>query len=80
MKNIIISILTTKIIMGASFWNFSDNGDVIMCAIAMFLMLWILIESVDEWVMKILRERRRKKRQVEKFKLEVINLMEKEVI
>lgn len=80
MKNIIISILTTKIIMGASFWHFSDKGDVIMSAIAMFLMLWILIESVDEWVMKFLRERRRKKRQVEKFKLEVINLMEKEVI
>lgn len=80
MKNIIISVLTTKIIMGASFWQFADKDDVIMIALASFLVIWIVIETIDEFLMKILRERRRKKRQAEKFKAEVINLMKKEVI
>lgn len=79
MKNIIISALSTKIIVGMSFWNFQDTDDIIMSAIAIFLILWISIETIDEWITNIRRERRRKKRQVERFKLEVIDLTERKV-
>lgn len=79
MKNIIISALSTKIIVGMSFWFFQDTDDIIMSAIAIFLILWISIETIDEWITNIRRERRRKKRQVERFKLEVIDLTERKV-
>lgn len=79
MKNIIISALSTKIIVGMSFWNFQDTDDIIMSAIAIFLILWISIETIDEWITNFRRERRRKKRQVERFKLEVIDLTERKV-
>ena len=80
MKNIIISALSTKIIVGMSFWNFQDTDDIIMSAIAIFLILWISIETIDEWITNIRRERRRKKRQADRFKLEVIDLTERKVM
>lgn len=80
MKNAIISALATKIIMGMSFWQVTKHSEEIGLCIGLFFVLFILVESIDEAVTNILRERRRKKRQAERFALEVIDLTEKKVI
>lgn len=77
MKNLIISLLTTKIIMGMSFWNFADADDRIVIAVAMVIVLWASIEGIDEIVSKIRRARRMKKRRADRFKLEVIDLTQR---
>lgn len=80
MKNAIISALATKIIMGFSFWQIDSTKQGIALGVGLFVVLFILVESFDEAVTNIRRERRRKKRQAERFKLDVIDLTEKKVM
>lgn len=80
MKNLIIAALSTKIVIGMDFWVFPDKSDKVVCAAAMIIIFWVLIESLDEAITNLRRERRRKKRQAERFKLEVLDLTERKVM
>ena len=77
MKNAIIAALATKIIIGFSFWQISSTKQEIGLCVGLFGILFILIEGADEIITNWQRERRRKKRQADRFKLEVIDLTER---
>lgn len=79
MKNVIIAAMATKIIMGFSFWQVESTKQGIGLGIGLFFVLFILIEAIDECLTNWNRERRRKKRQADRFKLEVIDLTEGKV-
>lgn len=79
MKNVIIAAMATKIIMGFSFWQVESTKQGIGLGIGLFFVLFILIEAIDEYLTNWNRERRRKKRQADRFKLEVIDLTEGKV-
>lgn len=79
MKNAIIAAMATKIIMGFSFWQIDSMKQEVALCVGLFLILFILIEAIDEGLTNWNRERRRKKRQAERFKLEVIDLTEGKV-
>ena len=79
MKNAIISAMATKIIMGFSFWQIDSTKQGIALGVGLFLILFIMVETIDEGITNWRRERRRKKRQAEHFALEVIDLTKGEV-
>ena len=74
MKNLIISILAMQIITGMSFWVFSDGDDRVVMGVALTLILWVIIEALEDAITKIRRKRFMQKRRADRFKLVVDDL------
>ena len=73
MKNLIISVLAMQIITGFSFWEFSGN-DRLFVGFGMIAVLWIILESFDEWLISLRRKRRMQRDRARRFALDVIDL------
>lgn len=73
MKNLIIAILAMQIITGMSFWEFSGN-DRIFVGLGIVALIWIILESFDEWLVDRRRRRKMQKRRADRFKMDVIDL------
>ena len=80
MKNLIISLLATKIIMGMGFWQFSDGWDAIIIAFTIAAVLFVSIEVIDEKVTDWKRRRELQRRRADRFKIEVIDLAERKSV
>lgn len=73
MKNLIIAILAMQIITGMSFWQFSGH-DRIFVGLGIVALIWIILESFDEWLVDRRRRRKMQKRRADRFKMDVIDL------
>jgi hypothetical protein len=73
MKNLIIAVLAMQIVTGMSFWEFSGH-DRIWVGLGFVALIWITLESLDEWIIDRRRRRRMQKRRADRFKLDVIDL------
>ena len=50
MKNLIIAILASVIISGFGFWQYDIPSDRAWVAFTMALVLWVIIESLEDWL------------------------------
>lgn len=76
MKNIIIAILGTKIIMDLPMWEF--DGDAVFVCLSIFLVVWISMEGIDQFICDVRRKRKLRNRRYERFCKEIIDLTERE--
>ena len=75
MKNILISVLATYIILDLPIWRFDGGVDAILVAVAMVGVLFIILESVEYHLTNAIRSHRRKKRKYERFLAEIDEAM-----
>ena len=75
MKNLIISVLAMQIVTGMSFWEFSGH-DRIWVGLGFVALIWIILESFDEWLVDRRRRKKMQRRRAERFKMDVIDLMD----
>ena len=76
MKNLIISILATKIIMDFPIWEF-EGREWILVSIAIAIVLFVNISVIEDAWYKARRRQRLNKRRYERFSKEVIDLAER---
>lgn len=79
MKNIIISILATKIIMDVPIWELEGN-DWIFISSAIAIILFVNISAIEDAWYKARRMARMQKRRADRFKQEVVDLTKKEAM
>jgi len=68
MKNLIISILSMQIITGLSFWEYSTKYDRVFIGVALTIVLWVVIETLDEFVLTQRREYKFREAMLRNFK------------
>lgn len=80
MKNLVISLLSTKIIMGMSFWTFDDVIEVALIGFTIAFAMFCLLETLDDVVSRHRRKKRMQRSRANRFKMEVIDLTERESV
>lgn len=77
MKNLLISLLATKIITDMSFWQYADADDKVWIFIAMAIVLFVNICVIEEWWSGVRRRAWMKKHRAERFAQEVTEMKER---
>ena len=79
MKNIIISILATKIIMDLPIWEL-DGSDWIYVSVAIAIILFVNISVIEDSWYKARRKANMQRRRADRFKREIADLTKKEAM
>lgn len=75
MKNLIIAILGTKIIIDLPIWELGNDA-VVVC-LSIFIVIWVSIEGLDQFFCDVKRKRKIRNRGYEKFCKEITDLTER---
>ena len=75
MKNAIISILATKILMEGSFWEFNGFEDRAIVTVTVCLTLFILLQCFESFYKDQKREAIRRRRRLQEFQEEIDEIL-----
>ena len=75
MKNAIISILATKILMDGSFWEFNGFEDRAIVTIMVGLTLFTLLQCFESFYKDVRREAIRRRRRLQEFQEEIDEIL-----
>lgn len=75
MKNAIISILATKIIMDGSFWEFNGFEDRAIVTVMVCLTLFTLLQCFESFYKDVRREAIRRRRRLQEFQEEIDEIL-----
>lgn len=71
MKNLLIAVLTTYILMGLDFWEFDGRGEMILISLAWVVVVFVCLEGLEETIINARRRRRWQEKQIERFKADI---------
>ena len=75
MKNAIISILATKILMDGSFWEFNGFEDRAIVTVMVCLVLFTLLQCFESFYKDQRREAIRRRRKLQEFQEEIDEIL-----
>lgn len=75
MKNAIISILATKILMDGSFWEFNGFEDRAIVTVMVCLVLFTLLQCFESFYKDVRREAIRRRRRLQEFQEEIDEIL-----
>lgn len=75
MKNAIISILATKILMDGSFWEFNGFEDRAIVTVMVCLILFTLLQCFESFYKDVRREAIRRRRRLQEFQEEIDEIL-----
>lgn len=75
MKNAIISILATKILMEGSFWEFNGFEDRAIVTVMVCLVLFTLLQCFESFYKDVRREAIRRRRRLQEFQEEIDEIL-----
>lgn len=75
MKNAIISILATKILMEGSFWEFNGFEDRAIVTVMVCLTLFTLLQCFESFYKDVRREAIRRRRRLQEFQEEIDEIL-----
>lgn len=75
MKNAIISILATKILMEGSFWEFNGFEDRAIVTVMVCLTLFTLMQCFESFYKDVRREAIRRRRRLQEFQEEIDEIL-----
>lgn len=75
MKNAIISILATKILMEESFWEFNGFEDRAIVTVTVCLILFTLLQCFESFYKDQRREAIRRRRRLQEFQEEIDEIL-----
>lgn len=75
MKNAIISILATKILMDGSFWEFNGFEDRAIVTVMVCLTLFTLLQCFESFYKDVRREAIRRRRRLQEFQEEIDEIL-----
>lgn len=75
MKNAIISILATKILMDGSFWEFNGFEDRAIVTVMVCLVLFALLQCFESFYKDQRREAIRRRRKLQEFQEEIDEIL-----
>ena len=75
MKNTIISILATKILMEGSFWEFNGFEDRAIVTVMVCLTLFTLLQCFESFYKDVRREAIRRRRRLQEFQEEIDEIL-----
>ena len=75
MKNAIISILATKILMEGSFWEFNGFEDRAIVTVMVCLILFTLLQCFESFYKDVRREAIRRRRRLQEFREEIDEIL-----
>lgn len=75
MKNAIISILATKILMGMCIWEFNGFEDRAIVTVTVCLTLFTLLQCFESFYKDVRREAIRRRRRLQEFQEEIDEIL-----
>lgn len=75
MKNAIISILATKILMDGSFWEFNGFEDRAIVTVMVCLVLFTLLQCFESFYKDVRRKAIRRRRRLQEFQEEIDEIL-----